>query len=971
VYYIDEEVAGIDESKLALFVYDEINKRWDVAEDGGVDTINNYVWMRATHFTTTGIAMGVVTYGFETYADVASQTVKLGEVAIYKIKIEVTGSGSDTIQFTILNVPQKWYAVLTETKYTNSKAVDKLGVFGGGGVPYYVYLKVAPVIVSGDLDSDGLSNSQEDVNSNGLRDATETCMLSSDTDGDELPDGWIDSDKDGIKDLGEYEDRNMNGVVDTGDWNNGNGPGETNPLNRDTDGDNLLDNSEMTKWGITITRGDGSTYSYDVWSDPLRKDTDGDGLSDLYESWGYYDEVTGTRSRADPTKYDTDNDGLSDAVELSSLSTNDPTKRWAVSIEGMYKNGGISYYTTSWWVESNPAKVDTDGDGLTDLEEYRSGSIPSSNRIMKGYSTSDSDGDGLTDAQEVHGWTVDSTKYTSYPNTVDTDHDGLTDKEEYDAKTNPMWESGKDTDSDGINDLDETTIYRTYVKSVWTNFPLHSPTTIIVTPPTKTKYYSYKICFTALGGTSAKVKIFLWDYLYDVVSTFPADYTTYTGFSTGSSYQIKIQKEGDVTFSNIELFAMTNPTVADTDGDGLKDGEEIATTLGTSPVNSDSDLDGLSDKDEINYYRLDGDKKYTAFTGTNPTTADTNPIYSDTDGDSLTDGEEVNYYKGDGNNIYTQGWDTNPLKKDTDGDGLTDSEEKNLPTRPIDPDSDDDGLYDGWKDNDGDCVWDEGERYGEIGDPGNTDAQGRNKGSIAILINNPAENPRPYVKDIYVEVDWMEECAVMPHEMTLNARNKVVSAFISHGIVLHIDAGIMGGGGVVPHNNPTYMPLPRDSSIRKPGSMDDFYDYKWGGDRNHNGIIDGTESGSVGYFDYRRAGIFHYAMFAHQEKEMRDNTPHWGAADEYNDIIVSDGDMRMWDAAFLIGSNSATVQAGMFMHELGHNLGLIYDPDGNGVENTDPFGTKTVMNYWFIISYVDYDTSEWETINLTPVTQID
>jgi subtilisin family serine protease len=48
----------------------------------------------------------------------------------------------------------------------------------------------------------------------------------------------------------------------------------------------------------------------------------------------------------------------------------------------------------------------------------------------------------------------------------------------------------------------------------------------------------------------------------------------------------------------------TNPLVADTDGDGLSDGQEV-NTYSTDPVDSDSDNDGVTDGDEVNIYGID------------------------------------------------------------------------------------------------------------------------------------------------------------------------------------------------------------------------------------------------------------------------------------------------------------------------------------------------------------------------------
>lgn len=108
----------------------------------------------------------------------------------------------------------------------------------------------------------------------------------------------------------------------------------------------------------------------------------------------------------------------------------------------------------------------------------------------------------------------------------------------------------------------------------------------------------------------------------------------------------------------------TDKNNPDTDGDGLKDGEELDFS---DPTNPDTDGDGLSDGDEVKRY------------GTNPTDIDTdhdgladfdelrnwhtNPASTDSDGDRLGDFEELFV------------WETDPLIRDTDGDGYIDGAE--------------------------------------------------------------------------------------------------------------------------------------------------------------------------------------------------------------------------------------------------------------------------------------------------------
>jgi hypothetical protein len=90
---------------------------------------------------------------------------------------------------------------------------------------------------------------------------------------------------------------------------------------------------------------------------------------------------------------------------------------------------------------------------------------------------------------------------------------------------------------------------------------------------------------------------------------------------------------------------------SDTDGDRLTDERE--TELGTDPFLADSDGDGLSDGDEVDLYGAD-------------------PLRADTDDDGLGDADE----------IVTTG--TNPLLADSDGDGAPDAEEIAAGSDPID-----------------------------------------------------------------------------------------------------------------------------------------------------------------------------------------------------------------------------------------------------------------------------------------------
>ena len=79
--------------------------------------------------------------------------------------------------------------------------------------------------------------------------------------------------------------------------------------------------------------------------------------------------------------------------------------------------------------------------------------------------------------------------------------------------------------------------------------------------------------------------------------------------------------DGDGLANINEQLRTSNPTLPDTDGDGLTDGNEV-NVRGTNPVVADTDGDGLSDGAEVN-------------------THGTNPLLADTDGDNWNDGEEI------------------------------------------------------------------------------------------------------------------------------------------------------------------------------------------------------------------------------------------------------------------------------------------------------------------------------------------
>jgi hypothetical protein len=134
----------------------------------------------------------------------------------------------------------------------------------------------------------------------------------------------------------------------------------------------------------------------------------------------------------------------------------------------------------------------------------------------------------------------------------------------------------------------------------------------------------------------------------------------------GETYLLEVSNVTDVAGNSLHPGANSFEfdgygTVLDSDGDGLPDYQETD-TYHTDPNDADSDDDGLNDGEEVG--------------------RDTDPLLSDSDGDGLNDAEEL-------------ALGTDPADADTDDDGVEDGDELDLGINPLDWDSDGDGLQDG------------------------------------------------------------------------------------------------------------------------------------------------------------------------------------------------------------------------------------------------------------------------------------
>ena len=200
-------------------------------------------------------------------------------------------------------------------------------------------------------------------------------------------------------------------------------------------------------------------------------------------------------------------------------------------------------------IGTDPCVLDTDGDGLQDLEEVRTyGTDP----LRK-----DSDDDGLEDAEELR-------THKTNPLRADSDSDRLADGREInELATDPL---KLDSDGDGLEDGDEVEKYRTDpLKRDTDNDMLEDGREIAVrTDPLKVDSDEDEL------SDGEEVLTF---------GTDPLDPDT----------------DEDELPDGEEVNTLgTDPKSADTDGDRLADGAEVRTIL-TDPKNPDTDSDGVED----------------------------------------------------------------------------------------------------------------------------------------------------------------------------------------------------------------------------------------------------------------------------------------------------------------------------------------------------------------------------------------
>jgi gliding motility-associated-like protein/uncharacterized repeat protein (TIGR01451 family) len=527
-------------------------------------------------------------------------------------------------------------------------------------------------IASNDCDNDGLTNGEEEVGGDGIaNNGDETDPMNPDTDGD----GWNDGEEVlGIDDLATANlttgtsnpldpcdpsvdalatnDCDLDGLDNAGEILAG-----TDNTNPDTDGDGFLDGEEVdagsdpldpcspSNVALATSDCDNDGLMADeelvIGTDPGDADTDDDGINDGDEVNGNTDPLNPCDPNVDAlSTNDCDNDGLDNAGEiLAGTDNTNPDTDGDGEMDGAEVLAGSDPLDAC---SPNPfaiASNDCDNDGLTNGEEEVGGDGLLNNGDETDPSNPDSDGDGWNDGEEVLGIddlaTANLTTGTSNPlDPCDPSVDAL---------------ATNDCDLDGLDNAGEI-----------------------------------------LAGTDNTNPDTDGDGFFDGeevdAGSDPLDPCSPSNVALATS-----DCDNDGLMADEELVIGTDPGDADTDDDGINDGDEV--NGNTDPLNPcDPNVDALSTNDCDN----DGlDNAGEILAGTD----NTNP---DTDGDGEMDGAEVL-----AGSDPLDACSPNPFaiaSNDCDNDGLTNGEEEvggdGLPnngdeTDPSNPDSDGDGWNDG------------------------------------------------------------------------------------------------------------------------------------------------------------------------------------------------------------------------------------------------------------------------------------
>jgi hypothetical protein len=437
---------------------------------------------------------------------------------------------------------------------------------------------------------------------------------------------------------------------------------------------------------------------------------------------------------------DRDNDGMPDAWEKLYFP-NDLTKLTAT---GDNDKDGLKD-ADEYLRDSDPTKTDTDGDGLSDLVETKTGAFVDANDTGTDPSKVDTDGDGISDFDEIKG----ALPHTN-PTLADTDGDGFSDSAEIAEESDPNdltdtpvtfviadsikefsgvqgqdgWHNGyrNYTADGGGTDYDPSVQFLAYDPSMWDGGAWNldpggeAPWTYQaaqdlhpnginsggehwnirrwvaeeVTEVTAVKIV-WHVRKTNLNNDGVTGLLFINGVLADSMTIAGND-----GVGVTRKFYANLQP-GDIVDLALSPQGLSN---RDDGSDGSITWFRVDKRLGKEPrradgtlfipanmIGVDADKDGLLD-----FWETVVAGSLTALTGTGDNDndgldnlgemeRDSNPLLADTDGDGLSDAVETKT----GTFVGPNDTGSNPRLTDSDGDGFPDAVEVQLGTDPNDP----------------------------------------------------------------------------------------------------------------------------------------------------------------------------------------------------------------------------------------------------------------------------------------------